>query len=288
MEANEANRLPPYQWERQPLLVDVMPEFGGGAAAVRDPKADHLYRAAPDPVALKVRDIWLPAVLFVATCASTFVAAGYLDVGSLRVGLGRPPSSDGLMYSFAVMTILLCHEMGHFFRPVRYGVRATLPYFIPMPLTPIGTFGAVIAHGSAAGQSPRAVFDIGISGPLAGLVPTLLFLSCGPFLEPLRTAPTRQAWSSWRAAAGEDDLTRGCTGRFPRPIHSYHPLAFAGWVGLLITSINLMPIGQLDGGHILLRHVPQVGTCRVGAGFGQRRFSFRSGCGSIPGGRCSG
>ena len=79
------------------------------------------------------------------------------------------------MYSGAVMTILLCHEMGHFVQAWRYGVYASLPYFIPMPLTPIGTFGAVIGMEPRRGDR-KAVFDIGISGPLAGLVPTFIFL----------------------------------------------------------------------------------------------------------------
>ena len=82
------------------------------------------------------------------------------------------------MYSGAVMTILLCHEMGHFVQAWRYGVYASLPYFIPMPLTPIGTFGAVIGMEPRRGDR-KAVFDIGISGPLAGLVPTFIFLCLG-------------------------------------------------------------------------------------------------------------
>jgi membrane-associated protease RseP (regulator of RpoE activity) len=148
-----------------------------------------------------------------------------------------------------VMAILLCHEMGHFVQARRYGVQASLPYFIPMPLTPIGTFGAVILMGPRRGNV-KAIFDIGISGPLAGLVPTLVFLCLG------------LAWSHCRVPQ-RDDIIYGVPplvnllfswqhGSIPAgQIIAYHPIAFAGWVGLLITSINLIPIGQLDGGHIL-------------------------------------
>jgi len=184
--------------------------------------------------------------LFFATCVSTLIA-GVFFLDHFEDGWW-PWIIDGLMYSGAVMTILLCHEMGHFVQAWRYGVYASLPYFIPMPLTPIGTFGAVIGMEPRRGDR-KAVFDIGISGPLAGLVPTVLFLWLG--LE----------WSQYKPIA-HDDLVFGTPllvkflstwmhGPIP-PGHLivYHPMGFAGWVGLLITSINLIPIGQLDGGHI--------------------------------------
>ncbi len=97
----------------------------------------------------------VPLLLFAATCWST-----YSD--------GR-----GLVYALGIMVILLTHELGHFFQAVRYGVPATLPYFIPMPFSPIGTMGAVIAMQPRVGDR-RALFDIGITGPLAGLVPALV------------------------------------------------------------------------------------------------------------------
>ena len=128
-----------------------------------------------------LRRIWLPVILFLATVRGTFLAG----TGVVWVVLSGqfpeawwPVIADGLMYSGAVMTILLCHEMGHFLQARRYRVYASLPYFIPMPFTPIGTFGAVIGMQSRQGDR-KAIFDIGISGPLAGLVPTLLFLWLG-------------------------------------------------------------------------------------------------------------
>ena len=146
------------------------------------------------------------------------------------------------------MTILLCHEMGHFLQALRYGVYASLPYFIPMPLTPIGTFGAVIAMEPRQGDR-KAVFDIGISGPLAGLVPTLVFLVLGLQWSHYDVPKTISFLGTPLLVKYIATLMHG-----PIPANqciAYHPVAFAGWVGLLITSINLIPIGQLDGGHIL-------------------------------------
>ncbi len=163
--------------------------------------------------------------------------------------LSWPAIKDGLMYSGAVMTILLCHEMGHFVQACRYGVYASLPYFIPMPLPPIGTFGAVIRMDPHRGDR-KAIFDIGISGPLAGLLPTVIFLLLGLY------------WSAYRhidphdIVLGTPLLVKFLVSWMHGPIPAdhliaYHPIGFAAWVGLLITSINLVPIGQLDGGHIL-------------------------------------
>ena len=147
------------------------------------------------------------------------------------------------------MTILLCHEMGHFIQAWRYGVYASLPYFIPMPFSPIGTLGAVIAMEPRMGHR-RALFDIGITGPLAGLVPTLIFLVVGLRYSDIRVP------AEGSMLFGDPWLFHFLAERILRPMSPgeevfTHPMAFAGWVGLLITSLNLIPIGQLDGGHIL-------------------------------------
>jgi membrane-associated protease RseP (regulator of RpoE activity) len=158
---------------------------------------------------------------------------------------------DGLMYSFAVMLILLCHEMGHFLQAVRYGVKTSLPYFIPVPFSPIGTMGAVIAMEPRRGNA-KEIFDIGITGPLAGLVPTVVFLVIGLYSSQSSPLPT----DNGAIVFGAPLLVKLIYAWMHGPIATgyyihYHPIAFAGWVGLLITSVNLMPIGQLDGGHIL-------------------------------------
>ena len=117
----------------------------------------------------------LPLLLFVATCLSTLLA-GASDQAAAEGWLAGMLS--GLRYAVPVMTILICHEMGHFIQAHRYGVYASFPYFIPMPFSPLGTLGAVIAMEPRVGHR-RALFDIGITGPLAGLVPTLIFLVIG-------------------------------------------------------------------------------------------------------------
>jgi len=229
MDANEFNPLPPvFSQERSPLLIEVMPEFLDEAPLPRPRR-------------------WLPVLLFLATCVSTFAARTFY-IGHFYAEW-RPAILDGAMYAAAVMTILLCHEMGQYLQARRYRIHASLPYFLPMPLPPIGTFGAVILMEPRRGDR-KAVFDIGISGPLAGLVPTLVFLClclswshCRPPLadELIFGAPLLVKWVY---AVMHGPIPAGyCI--------AYHPIAFAGWVGLLITSINLMPIGQLDGGHIL-------------------------------------
>ena len=241
MDANELNPQPfsnPYQ-SPQLTLIDAIPEFAID------------YPPPPPPV----RRIWLPLLLFIITCVSTFVAGTGIIFSDHLPKVWWPAIVDGLMYSAAVMTILLCHEMGHFVQAWRYGVYASLPYFIPFPLTPIGTFGAVIRLDPQRGDR-KAIFDIGISGPLAGLVPTLIFLVLGLSWSTWVPVPVFPNGQGEHFVLGEPLLMRYFTYLLKGPIPPgqdlmWHPIAFAGWVGLLITSINLIPIGQLDGGHIL-------------------------------------
>jgi membrane-associated protease RseP (regulator of RpoE activity) len=157
--------------------------------------------------------------------------------------------STGLAYSLPVMFLLLCHELGHYIQSRRYQVLASWPYFIPVPLPPLGTMGAVIRMRGYMGNR-RALFDIGISGPLAGLVPTMIFTIVGLHLS------TIQPITPGAGHFGDPLLFRWLgtwiLGPIP-PGHDIfiHPVAFAGWVGMLITALNLFPIGQLDGGHVL-------------------------------------
>ena len=190
----------------------------------------------------------IAAILFVATCASTFW------VGGIVWDLEGNVDFDwrmGLAYSTCLMTILVCHEAGHYLQMRRYGVRSTFPFFIPMPIPPIGTMGALIVMGSRI-RDRRALFDIGISGPLAGLVPTLVFSFWGLYYgskgHPVDLNPMWQFGKPLIFKAMEW-LVHGSVPAGPDIYLG--PMAQAGWVGLLITSINLFPIGQLDGGHVL-------------------------------------
>jgi membrane-associated protease RseP (regulator of RpoE activity) len=193
------------------------------------------------------RRVRLPILLFIATCLTTLLA-GTLYWADWEFGW-FPAFLDGLRYAVPVMTILVCHEMGHFIQAHRYGVYASLPYFIPMPIGPLGTFGAVIAMEPRMGHR-KALFDIGISGPLAGLVPTFIFLIVG--LHYSRTAFVPLDAPRFGDPLVLQFLADKILGPIPAGKDVIpHPMAFAGWVGLLVTSLNLIPIGQLDGGHVL-------------------------------------
>ena len=178
------------------------------------------------------RRIRLPVLLFVATCLSTWV-------------------TGGLVFSLALMTTLFAHEMGHYLQARRYGVPASLPYFIPMPLSPIGTMGAVIVMQPGLGNR-RSLFDIAVSGPLAGLVPALIFSIIGLHWSEVVAVNDQR----FGMTLGEPILFKLLNYLTHGPLAdgqdiALHPLAFAGWVGIFITALNLIPIGQLDGGHIL-------------------------------------
>ncbi len=207
------------------------------------PASEWIHDETPPVPQPRKRHLRLPLLLFIATCLSTLMAG--IDTKEIYTNYGQA-IIRGLTYAVPLMTILVCHEMGHFLQAWRHGVYCSFPYFIPMPFSPIGTMGAVIAMQARMGHR-RALFDIGISGPLAGLVPTLICCVLGIY------------WSEpifGRGELGDPLLFKILTYLMGKHIPAgcdllLHPLAFAGWVGLLITSINLIPIGQLDGGHVL-------------------------------------
>lgn len=158
-------------------------------------------------------------------------------------------------YSVSLLFILLAHEMGHYLPARYYGVRATLPYFIPLPFGPIGTMGAVI---KIKDQIPdkKVLFDIGIGGPAASLILSLIAWTIGISLSKVMEIPADFDRSGF-LFFGDSAFTYFSTQWILGPIDfatmdiQAHPLAKAGWVGLLITAINLLPFGQLDGGHVI-------------------------------------
>ena len=176
----------------------------------------------------------------------------------------------GLPYSFSIMFIISCHEFGHYFASVYHKVKATLPYYIPFPPVPIflnfGTMGAVIKTKSVV-PSKKAMFDIGIAGPLAGFVACLIVLVYGfthvPGIDYLLAI--HPDYFSPNYSKNGLDLIFGNTilfsvfklifihgsKFFPPMSEIYHyPYLCVGWFGLFITSMNMIPVGQLDGGHI--------------------------------------
>lgn len=183
---------------------------------------------------LRAKIPYLNAVLFVLTIFSTWITIGF-------------------WYSVSIISILFVHEMGHYTMCRRYGVKATLPFFIPFPkLSPFGTLGAVIRMKGII-PNRKALFDIGAAGPIAGFVVTLPVLAIGISLSSVVTANPGPEMS---IQLGEPLLFKLLTNFIKGPLAENqdilpHPVAFAGWAGLFVTALNLLPIGQLDGGHIL-------------------------------------
>lgn len=182
------------------------------------------------------------------TPISALIEDGVVLLPSLRM------LADGLVFAACVMSILLAHEMGHFLQARRHGVPATLPFFIPFPINPFGTLGAVILQDGGRANR-KQLFDIAVSGPLAGLVIALPVLWYGVSTSELGSVQPPRPGQPW-IWYGDPLLIRwiveavhGPYG-FGQDIGLNAPL-FAGWVGIFITGLNLLPLGQLDGGHIL-------------------------------------
>jgi membrane-associated protease RseP (regulator of RpoE activity) len=160
---------------------------------------------------------------------------------------------NGPWYSGTIMTILFSHEMGHYMMCRRHNVESTLPFFIPVPFPPFGTFGAVIKMRGII-PNKRALFDIGAAGPLAGLFFALPAVIIGLSLSEVRAVTETEA--AHYLGLGEPllftFLAKLIVGKVPEGLDIFlHPIAFAGWAGLFVTALNLLPIGQLDGGHII-------------------------------------
>lgn len=159
---------------------------------------------------------------------------------------------NGIYYSLSIVSILLAHEMGHYLMCRKYGISATLPFFIPIPFAPFGTMGAFIKMRERI-PNRRALFDVGVAGPLAGLALTIPILIIG-----LKNSNFVQveSISKENMFLGESflfsQLAKLMLGTAPEGYDTIlHPMAYAGWVGLFVTALNLLPIGQLDGGHVL-------------------------------------
>ena len=159
---------------------------------------------------------------------------------------------NGIFYSLSIVAILFAHEMGHYLMCRKHGISATLPFFIPIPFGPFGTMGAFIKIRERI-PNRRALFDVGVAGPLAGLALTIPILIIGLYnssFVKLDTIPQGNLF------LGESflftQLAKIILGTAPKGYDTVlHPMAYAGWAGLFVTALNLLPIGQLDGGHVL-------------------------------------
>ncbi len=247
------------------------------------------FRPAPEwvPPAPNPR-YWLHALLLLATCFTTLVMGARMQYNFQNdrpaLSFSEAPIAGeyipffpaswmrthprrllgGLPFMCTLMFFFLAHEMGHYLYCRRYGVYATLPFFIPMP-TPIGTMGAVILIRSRI-RSRTALFDIGIAGPIAGFIVALavLVVSLG-WSKPIHPGLGASDYDfgfplifplvhRLLVSAG---LIHGIAA-FPLDRVRMHPMAIAAWVGMLATSLNLLPGGQLDGGHIVFSIAPRA------------------------------
>lgn len=198
----------------------------------------------------KGETLWLPVALFLSTGLTTLLAGAYQEG---RDPLQRPADLiHGLPFSFTLMAILFCHEMGHYVASKRYGVRTTLPYFIPGPWPPlglIGTFGAFIRMKSPI-LVKNALIDIGAAGPIAGFVVAAVAVGVG--LQTSEIVPIKPGAGLQLGDSLAFSLIARLLGKVPPEGYDIvlNPVAFAGWIGFFVTALNLLPIGQLDGGHI--------------------------------------
>jgi membrane-associated protease RseP (regulator of RpoE activity) len=158
---------------------------------------------------------------------------------------------QGLWYSLPLLTILSAHEFGHYFACRFHNVDATLPYFLPAPLPLTGTLGAVIRIKEPF-PSKRALFDIGVAGPIAGFVALVPFLYWGMQMSTVAMLPTDGGVIYFGEPLLWKAVEYSVFGSLPEGADVIvHPLGFAAWWGLLATALNLLPFGQLDGGHIM-------------------------------------
>lgn len=200
---------------------------------------------------------YLHIVLFILTFISSLIAGGYLQKGvdifhePWRVYTEAWRLYDGFPFALTLMIILLGHELSHYFASRKHHTEATLPYFIPAPITLIGTFGAFIKMKSPI-QTRSALIDIGASGPIAGFILSVIASIIGlSYSTVVAAADTKGALGLGNSILFSF-LSHIIIGAAPDSQDILlHPIAFAGWIGLFVTSLNLIPVGQLDGGHIV-------------------------------------
>ena len=267
VEPNQSSRDPSVETEQEPPTAQT--------AAPRQSATDRY---------------WLHLLLFVLTLVSTvyvgaawwanrplYYAAHDETVSLLFVTVNQAWLLDGLRYAIPLLAFLTVHEFGHYFAARYHDVRTSLPYYIPFPFNGIGNFGAVISIRQRI-PSTRSLFDIGVAGPLAGFVVALGALLYGfatlPPPEYLLDLPGHEAVKEHirqygtfpdtppETGEGTFILVVGSTPLYwflsqffanvPPMYEMYHyPVLFAGWLGLFFTALNLLPVGQLDGGHVL-------------------------------------
>ena len=244
-----SQHFPPPVSHPPPPVFD--PAHQGQPPSASDTRLASAARASShsvEPVAPRTASrVWVNVLLFVVTVVSVLFA-GSLDVDGARKLSWFARLLQGWTFAVPLMVILLAHELGHYIAARVHRVEASLPYFIPMPISPFGTMGAIISMKGRI-RSRSALLDIGAAGPLAGMVfavPILIWGLLHSEVRPLSGQGLMEGQCLLYLV-----IKRIVIGPIPDGSDvMLHPTAFAGWVGLLITMINLVPVGQLDGGHV--------------------------------------
>jgi Zn-dependent protease len=221
---------------------DGLPLSPGESVLVARPRSDR-------ETGIPLRNLFL----FLVTVASTLLVGAF---EWYRIPVTEQPLRvfEAWPFAVAVLGILGIHEFGHYALSRYHGVDASLPYFIPFP-TIIGTMGAVIRM---RGRIPdrRALFDIGVAGPLAGVAATIVVAAIGLTLDPLPAQQAQLASSEGMLIRFNEPILLQAVAAIVVPggggdVQAVHPVYFGAWAGALITFLNLLPVGQLDGGHVL-------------------------------------
>ena len=236
----------------------------GYVPMLRYEKGEHIIHILKKPKR-KEKSVWINILLLITTIITTIITgsiicAGQFDIWSMSnpIDILKPENllKGALLFSLPLMTILFVHEMGHYFTSKKHGIKTSLPFFMPIPpIIPgfnIGTMGAVISSRDPM-PNKKALFDVGISGPIAGFLVAIPVIFIGiatakivPII-PYENLPAGEViFNSSFLIDGVSYLTHDLPARHLE----MNPIYFAGWVGLLITAVNLLPAGQLDGGHI--------------------------------------
>lgn len=277
--------------ESQLAFEKLDPAFkqAGTTLLFREENDGHEILGMPGVIQPQASNPLVNVILFLLTLVSMLMAGAMYGMeapadtsilGILQATLQNLP--NGITFAASLLGILMAHEFGHYFAARFHRIAVSLPYFLPFPLSLFGTLGAFIRLKEPP-KNRRVLLDIGLSGPIAGLIVAIPVLLIGLYLSDLGRLPLNAMTAQGSVLEGNSLLYLAMkyivTGEFlPKPLHYaglspfiywvryffiglpmpyggtdvlLHPLAWAGWAGLLVTMLNLIPAGQLDGGHAI-------------------------------------
>ncbi len=244
-----------HEIRREFETLGYRPFFGGAGAR----RTCILIPLKSETLKSRRREIWIALLLFFVTLATTTLAGWYFSSEMVKAGLMESEWPGALGFSLSLLLILGSHEMAHKWASRRHGIDSSPPYFIPLPsviphvgLVSLGTMGALIRVRSPIPDKNAAV-ALGVSGPLAGFLVALPILTAGLLMSkivPIPHLPEGEAQIYFGTSLLVTLLERALLNVPDGKALMLHPIGMAAWIGLFVTSLNLIPIGQLDGGHI--------------------------------------